>query len=146
MNRELCQRDILGLITDMSPQAPWVRLYDEKGKVLEGILGKKGSSAVSAFDNLEMGLDIVKMTPGSGFPLHTHSGGHILYLLSGRAQVVIGGQSYDLNKQNSIYIPAHLPHGVQTIQGEYEEVIFLAFGHPHKHIQAKDRMKYVDDR
>jgi quercetin dioxygenase-like cupin family protein len=91
----------------------------------------------------ELGVDLFEMQPGSSFPLHTHDGDHILYGIKGQVHVSVDGKDHVMKEGDSVFIPAEYPHGVKTIIDNNEPVQFLAFGYPHKHVSAKDRMKLV---
>jgi quercetin dioxygenase-like cupin family protein len=120
-----------------------VPLHDEAGAALPGIRGRIGAAAVAA-DGQEIGVDLIEMQPGSAFPLHTHPGDHILYVQSGAGAVHVDGREHRVKAGDTIFIPAEYPHGVQgPPPGAAEPIVFLAFGHPHKHVSATDRMKVV---
>lgn len=122
----------------------WVSLFDESGKELPGIRGRIGVSALTA-GHTEVGVDLIEMSPGSSFPLHTHDGDHILYIHSGTGSVHINGTDHPVGPGDSVFIPAEYPHGVRASHNSTEPLVFLAFGHPHKHLSATDRMHLVHE-
>lgn len=123
----------------------FVPMYDELGKVLDGIRGKLGAVGLSAFGE-ELGLDYVEMEPGAAFPLHVHPGDHILYFV-GEAEglVHVDRQDIHVNPGSSLFIPADYPHGVKTFAASDRPLCFVAFGHPHKHVSSKHRMMLVSE-
>jgi quercetin dioxygenase-like cupin family protein len=122
----------------------WVALLDERGRELPGIRGKAGVAGRSA-DGREFGADRIEMEPGTAFPLHTHEGDHILYVERGRGYVHVNGVDHRVGAGDTIFVPAHYPHGVQTDPACEEPFVFLAVGYPHRHVQARDRMTLVED-
>lgn len=118
----------------------FVALYDETGRALEGIRGRAGVVALTA-SGVEIGVDYIEMQPGSAFQLHVHPGDHILYCLSGQGLVHVDGENHAMNVGDTVFIPAEYPHGVKN--ESRGTLRFLAFGHPHKPIDATDRMRYV---
>lgn len=124
----------------------WVDLYDEKGRKLPGIRGKSGT-VIKRANGEELGADMVEMEQGSKFPLHTHDGDHILYVMldSGRGGVVVDGVTHIVEPGDTISIPGELAHGVTTLEDEPINLRFLAIGVPHKHVSATDRMSYADE-
>jgi quercetin dioxygenase-like cupin family protein len=121
----------------------WVPLHDEAGAPLPGIRGRVGAAATAA-DGHEIGVDLIEMQPGTAFPLHTHPGDHVLYVQSGAGCVHVDGTDHRVKPGDTIFIPAEYPHGVQgPPAGTVYPLVFLAFGHPHKHVSASDRMKVV---
>jgi len=122
-------------------QQAWEPLQDEEGRELAGIRGKTGAVATGS-DGIEVGLDLIEMAAFTQFPLHTHQGDHVLYCLQGRGGVLIGTIMYLFEAGRSIYINASIPHNV--VAGG-ETLTFLAWGHPHKHVTASDRMQLVED-
>jgi quercetin dioxygenase-like cupin family protein len=137
--RAFCQSDHIKNVCD----GVWVTLQDENGNELRGIRGRIGAASVSLTGH-EIGVDLIEMQPGSAFPLHVHPGDHILFVLKGVGCVSIDSVDHTVKDGDTIFIPAEYPHGVKTIP-EYEfPFTFLAFGHPHKHLSAPDRMRIVE--
>lgn len=122
----------------------WLELFNEAGEALPGIRGRMGAYSMTESGH-EIGVDLIEMQPGAAFPLHTHPGDHILYVKSGPGLVHIDGRDVAVNTGDTIFIPAEKPHGVKTLPDAAGPLIFLAFGHPHKHIQAHDRMHLVGE-
>jgi quercetin dioxygenase-like cupin family protein len=120
----------------------WTTLRDEYGSELRGIRGCMGACSIS-MTGYEIGVDLIEMQPGSFFPLHVHSGDHILFVLKGTGCVAIDSTDYTVTEGDTIFIPAEYPHGVKTFPGYEFPFTFLAFGHPHKHLDAPDRMRIV---
>lgn len=117
----------------------WVEMFDADGILLKGIRGRIGACATKV-DGTDIGVDLLEMQPGSAFPLHEHDGDHILYFVSGTGIVHINGTDHAVKTSDSIFIPAEYPHGVRVPEDATEILLTLAFGHPHKHVSAKDRM------
>lgn len=87
------------------------------------------------------GVDLLYVQPHAAFPLHTHSGHHILYLLQGTGTVTYGGQVYPTSAGDLVMIEATVDHAVAAgPSGQW----ILAFGAPHAEIDAPDRMHVVD--
>jgi quercetin dioxygenase-like cupin family protein len=125
-------------------QGEWVALYDDEGNRLEGIRGRIGVSAMT-LGGQEIGIDFMEMQPGSAFPLHTHQGDHILYVVSGRGLAQVGGRDHPLETGDTIFVPAEHPHSFKTYADSITPFQILAVGHPHKHLSATDRMHLVHD-
>ncbi len=104
--------------------------------------GRAGAYSVSLTGH-EIGVDLIEMQPGSFFPLHVHAGDHILFVLKGTGCVSIDSVDHTVTEGDTIFIPAEYPHGVKTLPGYEFPFAFLAFGHPHKHLEATDRMQCV---
>jgi mannose-6-phosphate isomerase-like protein (cupin superfamily) len=116
-------------------------MYDDLGVLLEGIQGGEGAKGI--LDGAEMGLDIIAMQPFTEFPLHTHEGSHVLYILEGEGRVHIEGVDYAVYVGDSVFIPADLPHGVLTSLRHNEPFKFLAIGYPHHLVESTTRMQVV---
>ena len=52
----------------------------------------------------------VTIGEGGGMPLHTNTVEHVQYVLSGRAEVGIAGEAFDVEPEHVLYIPAGAPH------------------------------------
>ena len=50
------------------------------------------------------------MQPGGGMPRHTNTVEHEQYVLSGRASIGIGDDTYQVSAGDVVYIPAGVPH------------------------------------
>jgi len=123
-------------------QGKWAPMYDSDGNLLKGIRGRIGAVGPS-MDGLEVGVDLIEMQPGTAFPLHVHEGDHVLYIESGAGAVHIDGKDRPVKKGDTIFIAAEYSHGVQGPKKNAKEpLVIVAFGHPHKHVEAKDRMRH----
>jgi quercetin dioxygenase-like cupin family protein len=123
---------------------PWEPMYSDDGELLVGIRGKSGASEVG-YDGEEIGGDLIELSPGAAFPLHTHLGDHILYAISGTGTVTIDGAVHLFRAGSTFFIAGSHPHAVGTLPEAVEPFLILAVGHPQKHVQALDRMKVVHD-
>jgi len=123
-------------------QGEWVHLRDDRGAELPGIRGRIGACAMTV-RGYDIGVDLIEMQPGAAFPLHVHPGDHILFVLHGRGIVHVDGVDHRVAVGETIYVPAEYHHGVKTILDEPEPFTFIAFGYPHKHLEAADRMTVV---
>ena len=119
----------------------WLPMQGPDGAVLPGIHGKRGVRGIKS-DGSHIGLDFIRMQPGSRFALHVHEGDHELFCVEGSGFVHIDGEDIAVRVGHAIHIPAEYPHGVWT--GE-DMLIFAATGHPHHHVHARDRMRTVDE-
>ena len=122
-------------------EGDWSPMLDADGKVLRGIVGKHGVAG-EKMDGTEIGSDYVKMEPGSHFPLHEHEGDHQIYFISGEGFVHIDGDNVAVREGTLIHIPGEYPHGVWVDEKALEPLIFAAMGHPHKKVDAADRMNH----
>jgi quercetin dioxygenase-like cupin family protein len=118
-------------------------MHDELGNVLENIVGMQAVRGAIEQDR-NMGLDIITMQPRTQFPLHTHPGHHILYILDGPIAVHYDGVDYYLDQGDSVFVPAIDPHGVKTVGHNLNPAKFLAIGYPHKHVSSSGRMAIVE--
>ena len=50
------------------------------------------------------------MQPGGGMPRHTNSVEHEQYVLRGRATIGIGDETFSVQRDDVVYIPADTPH------------------------------------
>lgn len=122
----------------------WLQMREEDGAALPGCEGVRGPVAISRASGHEIGLDLIRLQPGASFPMHTHPGDHILVAIEGAFDVSIGGTDWRVEQGRAIYIPADQPHNVKTIPGNSRPIKFLAFGHPHRDVDATDRMHKVE--
>lgn len=121
-------------------EGEWVELVDEAGIALPGIRGRVGAAA-HTLEGRDFGADLIEMQPGSAFPLHEHPGDHILYVVDGSGLVHADGEDHAIRAGDTIFIPAEYPHGVRTPATVPGPLVFLAVGHPHRPLDARDRMR-----
>ena len=120
----------------------WLSCFDEHGMRLLGIKGRAGAAAELS-DGDELGSDLIEMAPEASFPLHTHEGAHILYILRGRGAVHIDNAIHRVGAGDTVFIPAEYPHAVSNFDRRAGTLVFLAVGFPHKPVDALDRMRLV---
>lgn len=58
---------------------------------------------------------VVSMSGKEDGKLHTHSGQEFNFVLAGRMEFKIGELSYELNKGDSVYFNANIPHGIKVL-------------------------------
>jgi quercetin dioxygenase-like cupin family protein len=118
------------------------QMIDDRGATVAGITGASGARALSTGNRAFMGMDRILLTPGSSFPLHTHEGDHLLYVLDGSGAVHIDGKDYKLAAGDSIFVPAAYPHGLRgPAAGSSLDIV--AFSIPHHPVDSATRMKVV---
>jgi quercetin dioxygenase-like cupin family protein len=119
-------------------------MVDDHGQVVPGARGRAGVAGFTAA-GAAMGADLVEMAPGSSFPLHTHPGDHILYIVQGPGIVHVDGEDREVRAGDTVFIPAEYAHGVRTLDSAAAPLVFLAMGHPHRALDAADRMHVVSE-
>jgi quercetin dioxygenase-like cupin family protein len=58
------------------------------------------------------------MQPGGGMPNHTNAVEHEQYVLRGRARIGIGGDEFEVQAGDVVFIPEGLPHWYQNVGDE----------------------------
>ncbi len=120
-----------------------VNVYEGKWhQLLPGIRARAGIKGLppGMYVDDYMGADLIDMEPGTQFPLHTHKGGHILFILKGEGTVTVGEQVYKTHPGDCYFIAGDLPHGVGAIK--HHQV--LAIGFPHTAVDNPSRMEIMD--
>lgn len=123
-------------------KSDWVTLVNEVGEKLPGIRGRTGVIAPTSEGKM-IGVDIIEMQPGSAFPLHTHVGTHILYIIQGQGFVQVNGVDHQIQPEDTIFIPAEHPHHVRALETALAPLVFLSVGHPYRPLGARNRMHVV---
>lgn len=105
--------------------------------------GEYDGAAVTAmgaklFTNFGLGVDMLVVPPGSGFPPHIHPGHHLLYCVAGRGTFTLNQEVHEVYPGYLSMIEASIPHAVGN---PYDEPhVILAFGSPHTELDAENRM------
>ena len=66
---------------------------------------------------------LIRMPPGQMTPLHDYSAEHIIFVLSGQIDFLIGLDVYELNQYDEIFIPAHVFY-IYRNPGDVEAAFF----------------------
>lgn len=92
--------------------------------------------------NGALGADLLVVPPGAGFPVHVHSGHHLLLCLSGPGTFSLAGELHEVRPGDLSMIEGSVPHAVGN---PYEAPhILLAVGCPPRELDAEDRMTVTD--
>lgn len=75
---------------------------------------------------------------GGKIPEHTNSVEHEQFVLKGHARLGIGGKSFEIRKNNIVFIPAGIPHWYETKGDEAFEFLCMV---PNK----EDKMEILGD-
>jgi quercetin dioxygenase-like cupin family protein len=65
------------------------------------------------------------MEPGGGMPLHTNVVEHQQYVLRGKARVMIGDETMEVQKDDAVFIPGGVPHSYQALGDEPFEFLCI---------------------
>jgi quercetin dioxygenase-like cupin family protein len=57
---------------------------------------------------------------GGGMPLHTNAVEHEQYVLRGRARITIGDEVHHVGPDDTLFIPAGVPHAYDVEEGPFE--------------------------
>ncbi len=57
---------------------------------------------------------------GGGMPFHTNQVEHEQYVLRGRARITIGDDVHHVGPDDTLFIPAGVPHAYQVEEGPFE--------------------------
>lgn len=117
--------DVLGVRKDGRLDAPDVHAFGEK-----------------LLTNGTLGVDLLVVPPGAGFPPHIHPGHHLLLCLTGRGTFTLDRVVYDVQPGYLAMIEGAVPHAVGN---PYDQPhVLLAIGSPHRELDSPDRMRVVD--
>lgn len=97
-------------------------------KRIEEVEGKRVAAGTATEVQVLLGPDdgapnfaLRRFTMGEdgGMPLHTNLVEHEQYVLSGRAQVTVGGEHHTVAPGNVLYIPAGVPHSYRVLEAPF---------------------------
>ena len=78
-----------------------------------------------------------RMGAGGGIPRHTNRVEHEQYVLRGRARITVGGEPHDVGPDDTLYIPAGVPHSYEVLDGPFEFICVVP--------NAPDRIELSDE-
>ena len=59
---------------------------------------------------------LATLESGSKMPAHQHSQEQIVHILSGRMKLIVDGTAHEMKTGDSFFLPANVPHGVETME------------------------------
>jgi quercetin dioxygenase-like cupin family protein len=90
--------------------------------------------------NGHLGVDLIRLPAGGGFPPHTHVGDHLLIVVAGTGTVAYEGRIYRTQPGQVYLVEGAKPHAV----GAVTDHVLLAVGTPHRAVDATDRHTVVE--
>ena len=95
------QNDLIGIVTDLKKLLD----YQEDSVVSRTIIDKKtGTVTTFSFDK------------GQGLSEHTAPFDALVYILEGKAEITISGQSHTVKEGEMLIMPANEPHALKGIE------------------------------
>jgi quercetin dioxygenase-like cupin family protein len=71
-------------------------------------------------------VHVSEMKPGGAAFRHTHETSEQIYIvLSGKAEMVVGGQAFKVARGDAVYIPANIEHEAKVIGKETFKTIVV---------------------
>ena len=122
-----------------------VAMLASDGSPLVGILGASGVRG-RTLEGIAIGIDLITMRPGTHFPLHTHRGDHILYVLAGVGYVRIGNAQKTLGPGDTVFVAAEWEHAAGAAEGSRDDFEFLAVSIPYRAVESPGRMTLVEPK
>jgi quercetin dioxygenase-like cupin family protein len=127
--------------------ARWAEAVEQRGRqVLAVDSGERSRAMVGSkatgdplVSNGHLGVDVIRVPAGSGFPPHTHVGDHLLIVVAGTGTVAYEGRIYETAPGQVYLIEGSKPHAV----GAITDHVILAVGAPHRAVDAIDRQSVV---
>jgi len=73
-------------------------------------------------------VHVSEMKPGGAALKHTHETSEQIYIvLGGKAEMVVGGQTFRVTKGDAVYIPANVEHEAKVIGKEkFKSIVIIA--------------------
>lgn len=87
------------------------------------------------------GVDLLQLPAGGSFPLHTHPGHHLLYVVRGEGTVTFNGVTYATYPGDLYCVDAEVEHAVGAVDAHF----LLSFGAPHKQVDDPARMNITGE-
>ncbi|MEW6127668.1 MAG: cupin domain-containing protein [Acidobacteriota bacterium] len=104
----------------------------------KNLLSEKRFSAekmqkVNLFETDKMFADLYCLEPGQEQKIHAHQGADKIYVvLDGKALFHIGGEAHELGKDNVVFAPADVAHGVRNASSERVSLLVFMAPNPNK--------------
>lgn len=122
--------DLTELLTGNSPKLHrYTLVRNDKGMCVKRRSPYQYHSLACNFINKKAEPFLVTVLPGnnSTVSLNTHPGQEFNYVLEGNLMIVIDGKELVLNKGDSLYFDATLPHGMKALDNERAKFLAIIF-------------------
>jgi quercetin dioxygenase-like cupin family protein len=93
----------------------------------------KGTPLVKSED---FGADMLAFEPRQSTMIHTHSGDHILFVVSGKGWLLFDGEHCGLSQGDCYYVPGNVPHAVGT---QNKSMRLLSIANKHRPVDSVER-------
>lgn len=131
-------------IADVQARLDPERVAEVLGVTVRGEVG--GALAYTQgeklFTNGTLGVDLLVVPPGAGFPPHVHHGHHLLICLVGRGTFTLNREIHEVEPGSIAMIEGSVPHAVGNPFDQPH--VLLAIGAPHRELDSADRMTLTD--
>ena len=107
-------------------------IADIEAKVVDAGKGTTIQVLISPEEAPNFAMRRFVMQPGGGMPNHTNAVEHEQFVLNGHAKIGIGGEIYEVQKGDIVFIPAGVPHWYTNIGEEPFEFLCLVPNKPDK--------------
>ncbi|MCD6235903.1 MAG: cupin domain-containing protein [Thaumarchaeota archaeon] len=57
-------------------------------------------------------MRLFEVDPGGRTPLHSHPWEHEIFILNGKARIILGDEEVDVEPETAVYIPPNLRHSI----------------------------------
>jgi len=77
-----------------------------------------------------------RLEPGGSIPTHTNDVAHQQYVLRGRGRITIDGVPHDVGPDDTLFIPAGVPHSYEVLRGPFEFLCIVP--------DAPDQLRFLE--
>lgn len=79
-----------------------------------------------------------RMEAGGGIPYHANDVEHEQYVLRGRARITVAGEPHEVGPDDTLFIPAGVPHSYDVLEGPFEFLCVVP--------NLPDQLHFVEER
>lgn len=109
---------------------PVIHSHEVKASQVSEAVGVSKKVLIEAEAGPNFALRVFTIQPGGKMPNHTNLVEHEQYVLSGRAEIYLDGEKYQVQKGDAVLIPAGMPHWYANIGEEPFEFICVVPNKP----------------
>lgn len=73
-------------------------------------------SSMTLVQKPSIGMTLFSLGEGEGIKMHTSPGDAMAQILSGKAEIIIGEETYTVQAGETIIMPADIPHSLQAVE------------------------------
>lgn len=135
----------MSIAKELEPGMRIINIWLDSVMDMEGAIpmhDAPGAVGLELLTNGHIGADCLHLGPNESFPLHTHPGHHLIFVMDGEGTFTFNGTVYPTRPGDLYLVEANVPHAVGAGPSGHT---LVSFGAPHTRITDHHRMHVLEE-